>query len=131
AGPGACLQLSARRLGSGDDCDYHTISIVEPSAAGRVVVLARRTELLDLPSLDTGTGLMGFEPKLVDDETCDCAQTPDSCCGSQAPTLYAYEVGGTVIPVGDSQPVFIGQGSYDFWAFDAFQPGDCDAPTRI
>ncbi|HLT36989.1 MAG TPA: hypothetical protein VK034_11910, partial [Enhygromyxa sp.] len=130
AGPGACLQLSARRLGSGDDCDYHTLSIVEPGAAGRVVVLARRTELLELPPLDTGTGLMGFEPNLVEDETCDCAQTPDSCCGSKPATRYDYEVEGTVIPIGDSQTVFINQRGYQFWAFDAFRPGDCDAPTR-
>ena len=131
AGPGACLKLAARRLGTGDDCNYHALSIVEPAATGRVVVLARRTELLELPELPTNTGLLGFEPQLVFDQACDCAETPDSCCGNLAPTLYAYEVGGTVIPVGGRETVTLGQNNYEFWAFDAFDSGECNGGARM
>lgn len=132
AGPGSCLKVLARRLGSGDECDYHTVIIQEPAAAGRVVLLARRTTLLEFPELETGTGLAGFEPELVIDEQCDCAETPGSCCGSEAATLFAYQVGGSVIPVGSPpQTVTINQQSYKFWAFDGFRPGHCNAQTRV
>ncbi|MFO7566852.1 MAG: hypothetical protein R6X02_29685 [Enhygromyxa sp.] len=130
-GPGACLRMQARRLGEGDDCNYHAVSIQEPAAAGRVVVLARRTELLELPELETHTGLFGFDPQLLRAEGCDCEETPDSCCGTAAPTLYDYDVNGTVIPLGQTQTVSIGQNNYEFWAFDAFDTGECDVGTRI
>lgn len=131
AGPGACLQLAARRLGTGDDCNYHTVTIIEPSVGGRVVVVARRTELLEVPLLGSNTGLMGFDPGLVVDDTCDCASAPDSCCDGQAPTVYAYDVGGTQIPVGSNQTVVLGGRNYEFWAFDAYHSGECQAPTQI
>ncbi len=131
AGPETCLLLTARRLGSGDDCDYHTLSIRDMSSDGSVLVLARRSELLDLPAIDPSSGLAGFEPGLVEADSCDCAVTPDACCEGQAPTLYSYEINGTVIPVGDTQTVTLGQQSYDFWAFDAFSSGACDAPINL
>jgi hypothetical protein len=131
AGPDACLLVTGRRLGSGDDCSYHTLSVVDVSANGGVLVLARRTNLLDLPTLDTSTGLASFEPGLVEAETCDCSITPDSCCDGQTPTRYDYDVNGTIVPIGETQPITIGQRSYDFWAFDAFESGDCDAPISV
>jgi hypothetical protein len=57
--------------------------------------------------------------------------TPDSCCGSEAPVLYAYDINGLLIPVGNSQGVTIGQREYEFWAFDAFKPGECDAAINV
>jgi hypothetical protein len=132
APPGACLLMRGRRLGAGDDCNYHAVSIQDMSNGGAMLVLARRTELLDLPPIDTNTGLLGWEPTLVVDETCDCAATPDACCDGQAPTLYAYQVNGpTPVPVGSVATVTLGQRSYDFWAFDAFQSGDCGAPIDV
>jgi hypothetical protein len=132
AGPDACLKMAGRRLGSGDDCSYHAISIIEPGAAGRVVVLARRTELLEIPGLASGTNLLGFNPQLSVADSCDCGETPDSCCGDQSPTLYDFQVEGAVIPVGENQIVTLGQNTpYRFWAFDAFNPGECNAGTRI
>jgi hypothetical protein len=131
AGPGACLLMQGRRLGTGDDCNYHAVTIQDMGADGAVLVVARRTELLDLPPLASNTGLLGWEPNLVVHETCDCAETPDACCGDQAPTLYAYDINGTLIPIGLNQGVTLGQRDYQFWAFNAFHSGECDTPIDV
>lgn len=131
APPGTCLLMKGRRLGSGDDCNYHAVTIQDMTNNGAMLVLARRTDQLDLPPIDSSTGLFGWAPSLAVDETCDCAATPDACCNSQAPTLYEYVIDGTNVPVGSAEPVTIGGRNYDFWAFDAFQPGDCGAPTNV
>lgn len=131
AGPGTCMLMNARRLGEADDCSYHTVTLQDMSAGGHMLVVARRTQLLQLPDIPSATGLLGFEPALVEVDSCDCVQDPDACCGGQAPTLYSYEVNGLQIPIGDVQPVSIGGRDYDFWAFDAFQPGECNAPINL
>jgi hypothetical protein len=132
AAPGACLLMKGRRLGTGDDCNYHAISLQDVTAGGAMLVLARRTDLLELPPIETNTGLFGWEPTLVVHETCDCAETPDSCCDGQAPTLYGYQVNGPdLVPVGITAPVVLGQRAYDFWAFNAFQSGECQAPIDV
>lgn len=132
AAPNTCLLMKGRRLGSGDDCSYHAISIQDMSNNGAMLVLARRTELLELPPIDSSTGLFGWQPTLVIDQQCDCALSPDACCGSEPATLYAYQVEGSEpIPVGSMQPVTIGGRSYDFWAFDAYKPGECNATTSV
>lgn len=131
AGPGTCLRMAARRLGAGDDCDYQAATVQDMTNNGEVLIVARRTELLEIPELGTNTGLLGFAPSLWLDEACDCGEVPEACCGSQAPSLYGFDVGGTQIPVGETQPVTLGGRSYEFWAFDAFQSGDCGAETRV
>jgi hypothetical protein len=131
AGPDTCLRMAARRLGEGDDCDYQAATVQNMSNNGEVLIVARRTELLEVPELASNTGLLGFAPSLVLAETCDCSETPDSCCDGQAPILYAYEVGGIQIPVGEAAAVNIGGREFEFWAFDAFSSGDCGAETRV
>lgn len=132
AGPNTCLLMKGRRLGSGDDCNYHAVTIQDMSNNGAMLVMARRTDLLELPPIDSNTGLFGWEPALLLEESCDCVATPDACCDGQAPTLYAYQVNGPdPVPLGSVAPVAIGGRDYDFWAFDAFQPGDCDASLQF
>lgn len=130
AGPDTCLRMAARRLGTGDDCSYQAATVQNMSNNGEVLIVARRTELLEIPELASNTGLLGFAPSLVVDEACTCDETPDSCCAGQAPSLYAYDVAGVEIPVGETASVSIGGRSFEFWAFDAFSPGGCDQ-TRV
>jgi hypothetical protein len=131
AGIDSCLLVRARRLGTADDCNYQAISVEDSSASGGVLILVRRTELLDIPPLDPTTGLAGFAPGLVVDEVCDCDLSPDSCCGDLPSTVYNYEVNDTLIELGETVPVTINQRPYDFWAFNAYVSNECDAPINL
>jgi hypothetical protein len=132
AGAGDCLEFTARRLDENDECNYHAITVRRVDIAGdHVVLLARRTEQLELPPVPSATGLHDFNPELLEVESCSCSEFPGSCCGSHQATLHAYGVDNHVIPVGAQQDLSILGREYTFWAFDAFSPGDCGGTTNI
>jgi hypothetical protein len=132
AGPGACLFMQGRRLGTGDDCNYQAVTIQDASAGGDVLVIARRSELLELPPLETNTGLHGWEPGVVEYQVCDCDETPEACCADQVRTLYAFNLNGTIAEVGGpNEGVLVAQRNYDFWPFNAFHSGECGAAIDV
>lgn len=127
AGPGTCLLFSGRRLGSGDDCSYHAVSVRDMSGGGVPLVLARRSLALEIPLFDLASEptLASFAPELVPDQDCSCAGFAQPCCGAQGPTLSAFAVAEQTIPVGEDALVPLAGRDYDFWAFDAYAPGEC------
>jgi len=130
---GACLEVTARGFEDpNDECNYHAISVSSVGeASSELIVLARRTELIELPPLATATGLADFEPELIDVESCSCAESPSSCCDANPTTVHAYQVGDVVIPIGENRDVTIQGRQFVFWTFNAFSPGDCDGGTDI
>jgi hypothetical protein len=133
APPGACLWVGGRRLGTMDDCNYQTLVVYDLSSQlpNVPVLVARSTLDKGLVGLDN-TELQGFAPQTVEVESCPCEDYPDACCtDAEAPSLHAFEVGlPAPVPVGQTAMLSFAVGEFEFWALDAFDPGDCDRPLH-
>ncbi|PRP91225.1 hypothetical protein ENSA5_57000 [Enhygromyxa salina] len=137
AGVGACLRVSGRRLGDqAEDCEYHTLLVQVASGSNNTtpVLLARNTSLLEVPKVDAvnGPGIAAFNPALVVADDCPCADFPDDCCDGTAPTLYEFDIGQAArVGVGEVRALDLDQHPVEFWALDAFQPGECGEPLQV
>jgi hypothetical protein len=140
AGIGRCLRVEARRRNptNPDSCTYDTVVVSDHSDnnVGVPILIARNDMALALPVIDPAVMpmLSGFTPKFMSVQTCPCANYPSDCCEGQdpAPTVFDLEIAtGITVGLGQTGPITLDTVGYEFWAFDAFDSGQCDEPRHV
>jgi hypothetical protein len=136
---GDCLHVHARRQNPSnpDACRFQTVYIEGANdTTRRPIMIGRNSPGVVLPPVENSSPLVGFDPVLVHQESCSCAEFPDACCEDVATTRYALDIGGQtgqqiLVQIGESVPVEFPNDTYTFTTLDAFQLGDCDKPTQV
>jgi hypothetical protein len=134
AAPDECLRVQARRVNpdNPDVCAFQSVAIeAQAGLTRRPIMIGRNAPGIGLPAVDNASPLAGFEPTLVYDESCSCAEFPESCCEQDERTRYAFGIGLTdPVPIGGTAMLEFPNDSYAFKTLNAFQSGVCDEPIQ-
>jgi hypothetical protein len=135
----SCLHIRARRLAplNPESCEFDVVAIEEMVGQSTVpIVLLRNADGVSLPmdNLVNAPQFAAFEPDLIFDDACSCAEFPNECCDALAPTTFVFtseHLPNTVAPGNSPVTVSLDGLEYEFRPYNAFQPGVCQEPLQV